>query len=101
LPILTVSSLVICPILVTMHARVVCTLNKNENHFIIQISYTILNQCISLCLYSIGHITKAIIGLTYKVSYHAYQGDNSYSENRQSIKNAIVCKDQIFLFSFS
>ena len=35
------------------------------------------------CLYKIGHITKAIICLRLKVSCHAKQGDNSYSENRQ------------------
>ena len=39
--------------------------------FIIQIANTILNQCISLCLYKIGHITKAIICLTFKLICHA------------------------------
>ena len=39
--------------------------------FIIQIANTISNQCISLCLYKIGHITKAMICIKLKVSYHA------------------------------
>ena len=34
------------------------------NIFIILIANIILNQWISLCLYTIGHITKAIICLT-------------------------------------
>ena len=55
-----------------------------------------LNQCISLCLYKIGHLIKAIIHLKFKVICHAKQGDNSYSENRQFIKNSIGCKDQMF-----
>jgi len=44
---------------------------KTYNTFIIQIANTILNQCISLCLYKIGHITKAIKCLIIKVIYHA------------------------------
>jgi len=39
--------------------------------FIIQIANTIVNQCSSLCLYKIGHITKAIICFKFKVTYHA------------------------------
>ena len=38
--------------------------------FIIQIANTISNQCISLCLYKIGNITKAIICLKLKVICH-------------------------------
>jgi len=53
-----------------------------------------LNQCILLYLYIIGHITKAIIGHQFKGIYHTKQGDNLYSENRQFIKNSINCKDQ-------
>jgi len=52
-------------------------LNLNEN-FIqiqiqiqIQISNTISNQCISLSLYKIAHITTVIIGLKLKVICHA------------------------------
>ena len=61
-----------------------CILNQNEKYtFIIQISNTILTQCISLCLYKIRHITKATQCLKVKVMHHAYQGDNYYSENRQ------------------
>ena len=56
-------------------SRDLCTaLNVNDSYntepkwklytFIIQIANTILNQCISLCLYEVGHITKAIICLT-------------------------------------
>ena len=67
--------------------------------FIIQIANTLLNQCISLCLYKIGHITKAIISLIYKVIYHVQQGDNSYRENRQVIKNSTDCKDQNVLLA--
>ena len=63
--------------------------------FIIQIANTILNQCISLCLYKIGYITK-LICFQLKVICHAWQGDNSYSENRQFIKKSIGCKDQMF-----
>ena len=50
------------------------------------------------CLYKIGHITKAIICLRLKVSCHAKQGDNSYSENRQfnPPKNTFGCKDVLF-----
>jgi len=62
--------------------------------FIIQISNTILSQCISLCLYKIGHITKAIIWPKFKVIYPVKKGDNSYSENGQSIKNSNDYKDQ-------
>ena len=57
---------------------------------------TILNQCISLCLYKIGHITHAIICLESNVICHALQGDNLYHENRQFIKKSIDCKDQMF-----
>ena len=32
---------------------------------------TILNQCISLCLYKIGHIPKAIVCLELKGICHA------------------------------
>ena len=53
--------------------------------FIIQIANTILNQCISLCLYKIGHITKAIICL--KLSHLPCITGNLYSENRQFIKS--------------
>ena len=42
-------------------------LNQNENYtFIIQIANTILNKCISIYLYKIGNITKAIIGLNVR-----------------------------------
>jgi len=64
--------------------------------FIIQIANKILDQCISLCLYKIGHITKAIICLKFKVIYHAYQGDNSYSENRQFIKKLLSGTNVLF-----
>jgi len=36
-----------------------------------QISNTILNQCISPSLYEIGHITKDIIGFKFKVIVYA------------------------------
>jgi len=39
-------------------------------------------------------MTRAIIGLTFKVMYHAYHGDHSYSVNGQFIKNSIDCKEQ-------
>ena len=70
---------------------------KTKHFFMIQISNTILNQCISLSLYEIGHITKDIIGFKFKVIVYASQGDNSYicSENRQFIKNSNDCIDQI------
>ena len=41
------------------------------NTLIIEIDNTILNKCISLCLYKVGHITKTIICLKLKVIYHA------------------------------
>ena len=53
--------------------------------FRIQIANTILSQCISHCLYKIGHTPKAITCLKLKVICHAYQADNSYSENKQFI----------------
>ena len=64
-----------------------------------QISYTILSQCISICLYNIEHITKAIICLKLKFIYHALQGDNLYIEKGQFMRNSIDCKDQIFWLS--
>jgi len=55
-----------------MFKRGIHILNQNENYtFIIQIANTILNKCISIYLYKIGNITKAIIGLKCKVNYHA------------------------------
>jgi len=70
-------------------------------HFYNTKSNTILNQYIPLCLYKIGHITKAKMCLKFKVIYHALQGDNLYSENRQSTKNLIDCTHQMFfLLSF-
>ena len=44
---------------------------KKHYTFIIQIANTILNQCISLYLYKIGQITKAIFCLKLKVICHA------------------------------
>ena len=40
--------------------------------FIIQIANTILNQCISICLYKIQHITKAIIGLKSLTNFYFF-----------------------------
>ena len=57
----------------------------------IQLSNTILNQYISLGLYEIRHITKAIIiliCLKYIVFYHAY------CENGHFLNKMICCKDQ-------
>ena len=65
-------------------------------HFCKEIANKISKQCISLCLYKIGDIAKAIICLKFKVIYHAYQGDNSYSKNKQFIKNSIECKERVF-----
>ena len=55
----------------------------------------------SCCLYYIGHITKAILCLKFKVSYHALQGDKLYSENGQFIRNSIGFKDQLLCFAVS
>ena len=65
--------------------------------FIVQISNKILNQCISLWLYKIGHITKEIIGLKLSQLSCILQGDNSYSENGQFIRHSFDCKHQIFV----
>ena len=47
-----------------------------------QIANAILNQCISLCLYKIGHMTKAL-----KFIYHELQGDYSHSQTPLLIVN--------------
>jgi len=65
-------------------------------HFCKEIANKISKQCISLCLYKIGDIAKAIICLKFKVIYHAYQGDNSYSENRQFIKKLLSGTNVLF-----
>jgi len=65
--------------------------------FIIQIANTILNQCISLCLYKIGRITKAIICLKLKsFQFVMHNKEITHIVKTEFIKNSIGWKDQMF-----
>ena len=65
--------------------------------FIIQIANTILNQCISLCLYKIGRITKAIICLKLKsFQFVMHNREITHIVKTEFIKNSIGWKDQMF-----
>jgi len=44
---------------------------KTVHFFIIQMATPISIQCISLCLYKKGHMTKAMICFKFKVIYYA------------------------------